>query len=50
MFCLLSEYKAAVPAAAARPDKDMGLRLGRELLDAAEGRGGAIKKKLDMMT
>jgi len=26
----------------------MGLRLGRELLDAVEGRGGAIKKKVDM--
>lgn len=37
-----------VSAAAARPDKDMGLRLGRELLEAAEGRGGAIKKKVDM--
>ena len=37
-----------VSAAAARPDKDMGLRLGRELLDAVEGRGGAIKKKVDM--
>jgi small subunit ribosomal protein S7 len=37
-----------VAAAAARPDKNMGLRLGRELLDAAEGRGGAIKKKMDM--
>lgn len=37
-----------VGAAADRSDKDMGLRLGRELLDAAEGRGGAIKKKVDM--
>ena len=37
-----------VGAAAERSDKNMGLRLGRELLDASEGRGGAIKKKLDM--
>ena len=26
----------------------MGTRLGRELLEAAEGRGGAMKKKVDM--
>ncbi len=37
-----------VGAAASRTDKTMGSRLGRELLDAAEGRGGAIKKKLDV--
>jgi len=35
-------------AAAARSDKTMGLRLGNELLDAAEERGGAVKKKLDV--
>ncbi len=35
-------------AAAARSDKSMGLRLGNELLDAAEERGGAVKKKLDV--
>lgn len=34
--------------AAERPDKTMGLRLGHEILDASEGRGGAIKKKLDV--
>jgi len=34
-------------AAAERSDKTMGLRLGNELLDAAEERGGAFKKKLD---
>lgn len=37
-----------VGAAASRSDKTMSSRLGRELLDAAEGRGGAIKKKVDM--
>lgn len=35
-------------AAAARSDKSMGLRLGSEILDAVEERGGAVKKKLDM--
>src|SRR3972149_9588906 len=34
-----------VSAAAERSDKTMGQRLGRELLDACEGRGGAMKKK-----
>lgn len=37
-----------IAAAAARSDKTMGLRLGAELLEAVEGRGGAVKKKLDM--
>jgi small subunit ribosomal protein S7 len=37
-----------VSAAASRSDKTMGTRLGRELLEAAEGRGGAMKKKVDM--
>ena len=32
-----------------RNDKDMGLRLGGELLDASEGRGLAFKKKLDVL-
>jgi small subunit ribosomal protein S7 len=35
-------------AAAARSDKTMGARLSYELMEAAEGRGGAIKKKLDV--
>ena len=35
-------------AASSRSDKTMGLRLGSELLDAIEERGGAFKKKLDM--
>ena len=34
--------------ASARTDKSMGLRLGHELLDAYEGRGGAMKKRLDV--
>lgn len=37
-----------VNAAADRTDKTMGQRLGRELLEAYEGRGGAVKKKLDV--
>jgi small subunit ribosomal protein S7 len=35
-------------AASSRSDKDMGLRLSRELEEAYEGRGNAIKKKLDV--
>ena len=37
-----------IKGAAARTDKTMGLRLGYELLDACEGRGGAMKKRLDV--
>ena len=37
-----------VNAAASRPDKTMGQRVARELLDASVGRGGAIKKKTDV--
>ena len=37
-----------VTAAADRSDKTMGLRLGREFLDAVEGRGGAVKRKMDV--
>jgi len=37
-----------IDAAKARPDKTMGLRLAHELLDAYEGRGGAVKKRSDM--
>ena len=37
-----------VIAAADRSDKTMGLRLGREFLDAVEGRGGAVKRKMDV--
>ncbi len=37
-----------ISAAKARPDKTMGIRLAHELLEAAEGRGTAVKKKLDV--
>jgi len=37
-----------VASAAKRNDKTMGLRLGHELFDAAEGRGLAFKKKIDV--
>lgn len=37
-----------VGAAAERQAKTMGQRLAFELLDAAEGRGGAIKKRTDV--
>jgi len=37
-----------IQAAKERGDKTMGLRLGAELLEASEGRGGAVKKKLDV--
>jgi len=37
-----------IAAAVARSDKTMGIRLGYELIEAAEGRGNAVKKKLDM--
>ena len=37
-----------ISGAASRNDKSMGLRLGYELLDAYEGRGAAMKKRLDV--
>lgn len=37
-----------IAAAAKRADKTMGQRLGYELLEASEGRGAAMKKKLDV--
>lgn len=37
-----------IQAAADRTGKTMGARLGSELLEAYEGRGGAFKKKLDV--
>lgn len=36
-----------ITAARTRTNKTMGERLGYELLDAADGKGAAIKKKLD---
>ncbi len=37
-----------IEGAASRPDKTMALRLASEMLDAAEGRGVAVKKKSDV--
>ncbi len=37
-----------ISSASDRNDKTMGRRLAHELLDASEGRGNAVKKKLDM--
>jgi len=37
-----------IKAAADRSDKTMGIRLAHELLDAAEGRGAAVKRKIDV--
>jgi small subunit ribosomal protein S7 len=37
-----------IGAAASRSDKTMGVRLAHELLDAMEGRGSAVKKKIDV--
>lgn len=37
-----------IDGAQSRSGKTMGIRLANELLDAAEGRGTAIKKKLDV--
>lgn len=37
-----------IEAASERSDKTMGLRIGSEILDALEDRGGAFKKKLDV--
>ena len=41
-------FRWLITAAAARPDKTMGKRIARELVDALDGRGGAVKKKLDV--
>ena len=37
-----------ISAAKSRPDKAMTIRLAREILDASEGRGSAVKKRIDM--
>ena len=37
-----------IDSAKARGDKTMGTRLANELIDAAEGRGGAVKKRTDV--
>ena len=41
-------FRWLISCAATRNDKTMGLRLGYELLEAYDGRGNAIKKKLDV--
>ena len=41
-------FRWLVAAAQDRSDKTMGLRLGRELLDAYELKGGAVKKRADV--
>jgi small subunit ribosomal protein S7 len=41
-------FRWLVAAAKARSDKSMGLRLGREILDATELKGGAVKKRADV--
>jgi small subunit ribosomal protein S7 len=38
-------FRWLVSSAAKRSDKTMGRRLGNEILEALEGRGGAVKKK-----
>ena len=37
-----------IDAASSRSDKTMGRRLANELMEASEGRGNAVKKKLDV--
>jgi len=41
-------FRWLVGAARSRSDKTMGLRLGRELFDATELKGGAVKKRSDV--
>jgi small subunit ribosomal protein S7 len=41
-------FRWLVAAAKSRSDKTMGLRLGREILDATELKGGAVKKRADV--
>ena len=41
-------FRWLINAASARNDKTMGLRLGYELVEAYEGRGTAVQKKLDV--
>lgn len=41
-------FRWIIIAAKGRSDKTMGLRLGRELLDASELKGGAVKKRADV--
>jgi small subunit ribosomal protein S7 len=41
-------FRWLVQAAKGRNDKTMGIRLGKELLDAIEERGGAVRKRQDV--
>ena len=41
-------FRWLLKSAASRSDKTMGRRLAAELLEAAEGNGGAVKKKSDV--
>ncbi len=41
-------FRWLISSAATRNDKTMGMRLAHELVDAHEGRGNAVKKKLDV--
>lgn len=41
-------FRWIIDSAAARSDKTMGKRIGNELLDAIDGRGGSIKKKSEV--
>ncbi|MBA3751965.1 30S ribosomal protein S7 [Candidatus Dependentiae bacterium] len=37
-----------IAAAKPRPDKTMGIRLAHELIEASEGRGTAVKRRMDV--
>jgi small subunit ribosomal protein S7 len=41
-------FRWLISCAAERSDKTMGIRLAHELMEAAEGRGGAAKKRTDV--
>ena len=41
-------FRWLIQAAKSRPDKNMSLRLARELMDASEGRGASVKKRTDV--
>jgi small subunit ribosomal protein S7 len=41
-------FRWLVASAKARSDKNMALRLGYELFDASDAKGGAVKKKSDV--
>jgi small subunit ribosomal protein S7 len=41
-------FRWLISSASARSDKTMGQRLAKELLEASEGNGGAVKKKVDI--